>query len=129
MIRVFAFVAILCGCLLVFGGLMATNGLDRMSVKALTEPRLVTVIITLRDADDRYRWLSVYACSAALTSENVVYCTGQWERESSQEIGPQMQHLIHWRDLPRGTLWITGMAFDGNQKLLARGQTVVFRGE
>jgi hypothetical protein len=62
-----------------------------MHVKALAEPRLVTVIVTLRDADERYRWLSVYACGAAFTSENVVYCAGQWERESTQEIGARQQ--------------------------------------
>lgn len=126
MIRVLAVVAIVCGCLLLFG---AGDGLDRMTVKAVVEPRLVTAIVTLRDADDRYRWLSVYACGAALTSEGVAYCLGEWERESTQEIGAQRQHLISWRDLPRGTLWITAMAFDGRQQLLARGQTTVFRGE
>lgn len=125
--KALAVLAILCGCLLVFGG--AGDGLDRMTVKALAEPRLVTVIVSLKDADERYRWLSVYACGAALTSENVVYCAGQWERESTQEIGAQLQHIVHWRDLPRGTLWITAMAFDNRQQLLARGQTVVFRGE
>lgn len=122
-----ALFAILCGCLLVFGGL-ATPG-DRMRVKALAEPRLVTVIITLPDADARYRWLSVYGCSAAMSSENAIYCTGHWERESSQEIGTQRQHLIHWRDLPRGTMLVTAMTFDADQQVLAKGQTVVFRGE
>jgi len=125
--RLVALLAAFCACLLLFGG--AGDGLDRMSVKALAQPRLVTVIVSLRDADDRYRWLSVYACGAAFTSENVVYCAGHWERESTQEIGSQRQHLIHWRDLPRGSVWITAMAFDGRQQLLARGQTVVFRGE
>ncbi len=124
--KVLALFAILCGVLLALG---EADGYDRMSVKAIAEPRLVTVIVGLKEADERYRFLSVYACSAAHTSDNVVYCTGQWERESTQEIGAQTQHLIHWRDLPRGTLWINAMAFDGNQKLLARGQTVVFRGE
>jgi hypothetical protein len=125
MIRALAILAILCGCLLA----LSEKGLDRMSVKALTEPRLVTVIITLKDADARYRWLSVYACGAALTSRSVVYCVGEWERESTQEIGAERQHLITWRDLPRGTTWITAMAFDADRKILARGQAVAFRGE
>lgn len=124
--KALALFAILCGCLL---ALSEGDGLDKMTLKAIAEPRLVTVIIGLRDADERYRFLSVYACGAAHTSDNVVYCTGQWERESTQEIGAQRQHLIHWRDLPRGTLWVTGMAFDADRKLLARGQAVVFRGE
>ena len=124
--KVLALFVILCGVLL---ALSEGEGLDKMTLKAIAEPRLVTVIIGLRDADARYRFLSVYACGAAHTTENVVYCTGQWERESSMEIGSQRQHLIHWRDLPGGTLWITAMAFDGDRKLLARGQTVVFRGE
>lgn len=123
--KALAVIAILCGVLLA----LSEGGLDKMGIKAIAEPRLVTVIITLRDADERYRWLSVYACGAEHTSENVVYCAGNWERESTHEIGAQLQHLIHWRDLPRGTLWITGMAFDADRKLLAKGQTVVFRGE
>lgn len=125
--KALAVLAVLCGCLLVFGG--AGDGVDKIGVKALAEPRLVTVIVSLKNPDDRYRWLSVYACGAAHTQDNVVYCTGQWERESTMEIGAQKQHLIAWRDLPRGTLWVTGMAFDVDRKLLARGQTVVFRGE
>ena len=125
--KALAVLAVLCGCLLVFGG--AGDGVDQMGVKALAEPRLVTVIVSLKNPDARYRWLSVYACGAAFTSENVVYCAGQWERESTQEIGAQLQHIIHWRDLPRGTLWVQAMAFDVDQKLLARGSTVVFRGE
>ena len=125
--KALAVLAVLCGCLLVFGG--AGDGLDRMSVKALAEPRLVTVIVGLKDADARYRWLSVYACGAAHTSEGVPYCLGQWERESTQEMDTRKQYLIACRDLPGGTLWITAMAFDNRQQLLARGQTVVFRGE
>lgn len=124
--KALALIVALCGVLL---ALSEGDGLDHMSVKAIAEQRLITVIIGLRDADDRYRWLSVYACSAAHTSDNVVYCTGQWERESTQEIGAQRQHLIHWRDLPRGTLWAQAMAFDADRKLLARGQTIIFRGE
>lgn len=124
--KALAVLVILCGCLL---ALSEGEALDKMGVKVLDERRLVTVIISLKDADERYRFLSVYACGAALTQESVVYCTGNWERESSIEIGAQRQHLFHWRDLPGGTLWVTGMAFDADRKLLAKGQTVVFRGE
>lgn len=124
--KALAVLVIVCGCLL---ALSEGEALDKMGVKVLAERRLITVIISLKDADERYRFLSVYACGAAHTSENIVYCTGNWERESSQEIGSQKQHLIAWRDLPRGTLWVQAMAFDANRKLLARGSTVVFRGE
>lgn len=128
MIRAGAAFALFCGCLLVFGAL-AEPAADRLTVKAITERRLVTVIVTLHDVRFGYRWLSVYGCSAEV-GEAGTFCTGLWERESSMELsGGLKQHLIAWRDLPRGTMLVTAMAFGDDQQILARGQLTVFRGE
>ena len=120
-----AFWAIAGGALLVFGGLIGT-GLDRMTLRAFNEKRLLTVIVGLPDADDRYRWLSVRGCSASL-SDSGAFCTGDFERESSMEITAWKQHLISWRDLPGGTMLITAMVFDANRRVLARDTIVIFR--
>lgn len=128
MTRALAFVAILCGCLLLFG-VLAAPAADRLSLRAVTQPRLVTVVVTLHDARWGYRWLSVHGCSAEV-GEAGAFCTGFWERESTMELtGGKRQHLIDWRDLPSGTMLVTALAFDERQQLLARGQLTVFRGE
>lgn len=128
MIRALAAVAIFCGALLIFGGLASDAVADRLRVSALVERRIVAVIVTLREAEG-VRWLSVYGCSAQI-GETGAWCTGDFERESSFEVtGGRTQYLVAWRDLPRGTMQITAMAFDANQRVRATGQTVVFRGE
>jgi len=121
-----AFVTIVCGALLMFGGLVHRG--DRLTLRTLAEPRLVTVIVGLPDVDARYRWLSVYGCSAEV-GEHGAFCTGDFERESTQELADRKQYLIAWRDMPRGTLLITAMAFDADQRTLAANRTVVFRGQ
>lgn len=121
-----AFWAIVCGALLVFGGLIASDS-DRMRLTVQAKPRLVTVVIVLPDLDERYRWLSVHGCSAEI-AESGAFCTGDFERESSMEIGGRMQYLLDWRDLPSGTMQVTAMAFDSNRQVLASATAVVFRG-
>ena len=124
--RVIALAAILCGMLFCLG-FLADRHTDRMGLSVLAEPRLVTVVVTLKDVTDAYRWLSVYGCSAEVTDTGS-FCTGDFERESSLELHGRKQELIYWRDLPGGTLRVTAMAFDGNQQLLAKNQVTVFRG-
>lgn len=101
--------------------------IDPIKLTILKAPRTLTVSVFLRELDDRYRWLSVYGCPAEV-GETGSYCTGEWERESTQEIEDK-QYLVTWRNLPRGTMRITAMAFDSDHKILAQGQTTVFRGE
>lgn len=121
-----AWLALLSAALLLFGA-WADRG-DRLSLKVLTEPRLVTVVIGLPDVDERYRWLSVYGCSAAMGLDTpVAFCTGDYERESSFEVSERRQYLVYWRDMPRGMLLVTAMAFDGNNQALAQHTTTVFR--
>jgi hypothetical protein len=118
--------AIVCGVLFVYG-FIAEPAADRMSLKSVNERRLLTIIVYLPDVGEHYRWLSVYGCSADMT-ETGTHCTGHFERESTQELsGGKKQHLIAWRDLPRGTMQITAMAFDVDQKMLASDRLVVFR--
>jgi hypothetical protein len=118
--------AIVCGILFVYG-FIAESATDRITLKAMTEPRLLTVVVMLHDIDEDYRWLSVYGCSADMT-ETGTHCTGNFERESTIELfGGWKHHFISWRDVPKGTMQITAMAFDANQKQLAVGQLVVFR--
>ena len=101
---------------------------DRLTIRVLAEKRIVTVSVSIPDVSEAYRWLSVYACSAQML-EHGVFCTGDFERESSFEItSSRKQYLVDWRDLPGGTIQITAMAFDVDEKILAQGQTVVFRG-
>lgn len=121
-----ALFAIVCGALLIFGGLIEPAE-DRMRVTASNSKRLLTVALYLPDVSERYRWVSVHGCSADV-GENGVFCNGFFERESSMEIiDRRKQYLFDWRDLPRGTMLITAVTFDVERKPLARGSTVVFR--
>lgn len=128
MTRALAAVAILCGALLIFGGLVTSGPPDRLRLSSLVERRMVTVIVTVPHPDERYRYLSVHGCSAVI-AEHGVWCSGDFERESSLAIGAERQHLITWRDLPRGSMLITAVAFDARQAVLARGELTIFRGE
>ena len=119
--------ALIMGVLFVYGFIRG-DGQDQMRLQAITAPRLVTVIVTLPDITDAYRWLSVYGCSAQV-SEAGTFCSGDWERESTIELyGGYTRHLVDWRDLPPGTMQITAMAFDGTRKRLASRVIAVFRG-
>lgn len=121
--RVVAIVAIVCACLLLVGG---SDQRERLRVTVLSEPTLLTVVITFKTVTDAYRWLSVQGCSAQIT-EHGSFCTGDYETESSVELSGRKQELFHWRHVPRGTLLVTAMAFDVDRKPLAMGQAVVFR--
>lgn len=123
MIRLVALFALICVCLLLFGGARE----DRLTIRTLPEETALTISITLHDVNESYRWLSVYGCAAEHT-EAGVYCTGHFERESTQELfGGKKQHLFTWRHLPSGMMQITSVAFDVDRRPLARGQAVVFR--
>ena len=123
----YALFALACIGLLVFGGFRDAAP-HRMTLRATSDKRLVMVSVYLPDLTDAYRWVSVYGCSADYTDAGVS-CNGNFERESSEELAGRKQTLVFWRDLPRGTMQITAMAFDVAHKPLARGQTTIFRGE
>ena len=101
-----------------------------ITLQARSQPRLVTVRITLNDVGDTYRWLGVYGCSAELSEDSPApYCNGFWERDSGFEIdGTKKFHQIEWRDLPGGTMLIIAVARDADGKQIASGQTTLFRG-
>lgn len=123
MVRAVALFAIFCAVLLLLGGAKE----HRLTIRTLPEDTLLTISVTLNDVDESYRWLTVYGCSAE-QSETGVFCTGDFERESTQELfWAKKQHLFTWRHLPRGTLYIISVAYDVDRKPLARGQAVVFR--
>lgn len=126
MTRAIAVVAILCGVLLLWGGL-ADGGPERLRLSVVPERTLVTVVVTFNRVTDAYRWLSVYGCSAEVT-ETGSYCTGEFERESTVELFGRKQELFYWRNLPAGTMRVTAMAFDRDHRLLASGEVTVFRG-
>lgn len=123
--RVVALVSIVCGCLLIFGGAFRER-IDPLGVRVLSTKTLVTVVITLKHVTDDHRWLSVHGCSAHVT-EHGTFCTGDWEVESTRELEGRKQELFDWRRVPGGTIRITAMAFDGNQKVLASGTAMVIR--
>lgn len=119
-----AILVVFCGVLFVAGSL-ATK--DALKISIRDEKTLFTVTITLFDVTPDYRWLSVYGCSAEVY-EHGTFCTGNYERESTQEVRHDTaQHLFPWRNIPRGTMQITAIAFDQDGKRLAAGQRTVIR--
>ena len=119
---------IVCGVLFLYGFWAGERG-DRMRISTANAPTQLTVIITLPDVTSRYRWLSVYGCSAEMT-ESGTFCTGDFERESTVPVDDRrtQQPPIYWRNLPGGTMQITAMAFDFDNKTLAQRTVTVFRG-
>lgn len=108
-------------------GLAFGDGTDRMRVSILSEKKLVTVVITVPDADARYYWLTVLGCSADVTDQGV-QCNGGWDARSEREPGPYKQHLIPFRDCPsRGTVQFTARVFDRYGNVLASGQHTILR--
>ena len=124
--RLLCAIIALLGLLFVYGLVFGESG-ERMRLTAVTTTRLLTVTVNLPDLDDRYRWLSVYGCSAQML-ETGTYCTGDFERESTFEILDRSQYLVAWRDLPGGTMQITAVAFDVDDKAITQNQITVFRG-
>lgn len=108
-------------------GWMKGDGRDRLRVSTLNEPKLVTVIVTTPDADERYYWLKVYGCSAEMTDDGV-RCNGFWEASSEREPGTLKQHLIPFRDCPRhGSVQFTALVLDRFGNVLASGSHTMLR--
>ena len=116
--------AIFCGALMIAGSLADK---DALKITTREERTLFTVTVTLFDITPEYRWLSVYGCSAEVY-EHGTFCTGDFERESTMEVRHDVsQHLFPWRNMPRGTLQITAIAFDRDGKALASNKKTVLR--
>jgi hypothetical protein len=126
MIKAIALFAILCGSLFIYGFLAS----DRLRVTWRAEERNIpfTVTVTSPRITEDHRWVSLYGCSAELV-DNVVHCDGFWEVQSTHPMRiDQAQYPFPLRGTPkRGTLQFTAMTFDGNNKPLGRGQTLVMR--
>lgn len=117
-----ALLAIFCGLMLVLGNIGRS---DRLRITTREDP--FTVVVSLPDVTEQYRWLSVFGCSAAVF-EHGTFCTGDYERESGQETrADQQQYPFPWRPVPRGTLLLIAVVFDANGKPVVRGQATVVR--
>lgn len=126
MTRLLTAIVALLGVITIYGFIRG-DGKDRMRVSALNERNIVTVIITVPDADDRYYWLKVFGCSADVT-ENGVRCNGYWDAVSEREPGAMKQHLIPFRDCPRnGSVRFDAIVFDRFGNVLASGQHTILR--
>jgi hypothetical protein len=119
-----AIFAIVCGVLLIAGSM---GNADRLKITTREDRTQLTVTITVFDITPEYRWLSVYGCSAAVY-EHGTFCTGDYERESTQEVRQdQAQYVFPYRRIPRGTLQFTAIVFDQDGKRLAANQKTVLR--
>ena len=110
----------------IYGFIRGDDG-DRMRVSALSEKNLVTVIVTVPDANDTYYWLKVLGCSADVTDTGV-QCNGGWDASSERQPGALKQHLIPFRDCPaRGSVKFSAWVFDRFGNVLASGQHTILR--
>lgn len=128
MIRALAIFALLCGVLFIYGFLMA----DRIRITTRTaKPRPdFYVMITLPSVTPDYRWLKVFGCSAEMLEDAGVRCIPEgWDTSSMKETRiDQRQYEVPWGSrVPKGMLQVSAVVFDQEWKVLAQGQTVVFR--
>lgn len=105
------------------------GGKDRMRLTKIEEKRLVTLIVTVPDANDSYYWLQIYGC-AALVDENGVRCDpAGWWGPSGRQASTQTQYLIPFRDAPRvGTLHFTAFVADRFGNRIASATLTFMRG-
>ena len=116
---------ILFACLLLL--FLGWRRADRLTLRAMDSATVLTVVITLNDITDKYRFVSVYGCAAEHTDSGV-QCTGTYERESTFEVQGRKQYLVDWRHVPKTLLALEAMAFDAEHRVLARGTLLVLRG-
>lgn len=109
------------GVLFVYG-FIAGDGTDRMRLVVADERRTLTVTVTLFDVTPTYAWVTLYGCTAERSDETMqTYCTYFWERESTQTIRQdQNQYPFVWRSVPGGLVQLTAVAFDVNDRVLAK---------
>jgi hypothetical protein len=124
-VRVIAAFAIVCGCLFIYGFLMA----DRIKISTRQDERKAFyVMVTAPNVTDA-RWIEVMICAAEQT-EAGVYCLdeGGWDTSSKHEIHPDGRYEFSFgRYVPRGMLQVSVVISDANWKTLAYGQKRVFR--
>jgi len=126
MVRLLTAIVLLLGLITVYGFIRG-DGRDRLSVTAISEKKLVTVVVTVPDAKDTYYWMKVYGCSADVTDYGV-QCNGFWDGSSEREPGKRKQHLIPFRDCPQhGSIQFTAVIFDRFGNVLAQGQHTILR--
>ena len=118
---------LLSACIIVLGaifvfGFVTGERADRLRITTTDERHNLTVTVSLFDLDDRYRWVSLHACTADRAEETLqAYCNYFWERESTQETRrDQYQYPFPWRSVPGGLLLITAIAFDKDDQPLAK---------
>jgi hypothetical protein len=101
---------------------------EPLKITVREERTAFNVTVTVFTVTPESRWLSLYGCSAEVY-EHGTFCTGDFERESTQEVRhDQAQYPFLWRNMPRGTLQLTAVVFDQDGKRLAANQRTVFRG-
>jgi hypothetical protein len=123
-VRYLALLAILCGVLLLAGSM---GKADALKISTREDRRVMTVTVTAFSITPAYRWVSLYGCTAEV-QEHGTFCTGDFERESTQEVRETVnQYPFEWRNLPRGTMQFTAMVFDQDGKRLAVNQKTVLR--
>jgi hypothetical protein len=115
---------IVCGVLLIAGSMAKA---DTVKITTREDRTQITVTVTVFDITPEYRWLSVYGCSAAVY-EHGTFCTGDYERESTQEVRQdRAQYIFPYRRLPSGTLQFTAIVFDQDGTRLAANSKTVLR--
>lgn len=125
-IRLCAVLAIVCGCLFIFGFLTADR--LRITVRPIRGRPDIDVVITVFDVTPDARWLSLYGCAAELNEDGHMFCNDTWDRASLQELRiDQRQYVFPWRSVPRGWVQLSAAVKDVNGKTLAAGETRVIR--
>lgn len=124
--RVIALLCIVCGCLFVYGFLVAER------VKISTREDKATgfdVIVTLPNVTPNDRWIEVYGCAAEFIDDVGFRCTEHWERRSTQEPRvDQRQYVFPWgKYVPRGPMIIICAVFDEHRVVRLSGETRVLR--
>lgn len=127
MIRALAFFALLCGCLFIFGFLMAER--VRISVRPIKGRPDVDVVVTVFNITPEMDTLFLEVCSAEMPEEGSMFCRDDgWYTNSAHPVrSDQSQYPFPLRNVPRGWLMLSAVVVDRDRKTVASGQTRVIR--
>lgn len=126
MIRFLALLAIVCGCLFIYGFLVADR--VRISVHKTQRVTDIDVIVTVPTVTDAHT-LFLEACSAEMADDGVMFCAedGWYIRSAHPMREDQRQYAFPLRQVPRGWLMFSAAVLDFDGRTLASGETRTVR--
>lgn len=110
-----------------YGAIMSGRK-DRLRLTKYEDRSVLHLVVTVPDASESYAWLQIIGCSADVSDNGVSCNPAAWFSSSTREIDARRQHVVPFRDAPKGTLHFTAFIADRFGNHLANGSYTFMRG-